>query len=166
MTTDNTTQSNVASVLGAFSAAGAVTPAEAQQLAAINQALEQNPTFLADLQKANVVTALRHALEKRTENQSAFAQRWGKTRQYVSRIFNLDSRTNFTIDTITEAAVLLGMRATVQIHRPDQEVVLRSRSSIRNAYRSKPLISSAQKVTSQTNNSHAPSFADIGPLAA
>jgi hypothetical protein len=144
------------SVLGAFSAITPVTPAQAEQLAVSNRALDQSPKFLADLQKSNVVTALRHALEKSHENQSAFAKRWGKTRQYVSRIFNLDARTNFTIDTVTEAALLLGMRVTVQIHRPEQEVVLRSRASVRNAYRSKPLGDlPSKKMLSGTNHSHA-----------
>lgn len=165
--THKTDLPSVVNVLGAFSAAGTVTPAQIQQLAESNQALEQNPRFLADLQKANVVTALRQALEKRTENQSAFAQRWGKTRQYVSRIFNLDTHTNFTIDTVTEAALLLGMRVTVQIHRPEQEVVLRSRTSARNAYRSKPLSTPPLKPTLPVpNNSHARHSLDIGSLAA
>lgn len=147
---------SIESVLGAFSASSPVTPAQEQQLAASNQALDQKPEFLADLQKAYVVSALRQSLDRRQENQSAFAKRWGKTRQYVSRIFNLDSRTNFTIDTITEAALLLGMRVTMQIHRPDQEVVLRSRASLRNSYRSKSLADCAPKpLATAANNNHA-----------
>jgi len=155
---------SVESVLGAFAAAAHVTPAQEQQLADSNRALDQSPKFSADLQKANVVTALRQALDKRHENQSAFAKRWGKTRQYVSRIFNLDVRTNFTIDTIAEAAQLLGMRVTVKIHRPEQEVMLRSRTSARNAYRSKP--NSSLKPLSATAQSNGRLSIDDGSLAA
>lgn len=153
---EQTNLPSIESVLSAFSASSPVTPAQEQQLAADNQALDQKPEFLADLQKAYVVSALRQTLERRQENQSAFAKRWGKTRQYVSRIFNLDSKTNFTIDTVTEAALLLGMRVTVQIHRPDQEVVVRSRASLRNSYRSKSLVDcQPQSVTTTGTNNHA-----------
>lgn len=152
------------SVLAAFAAAGPLSPAQMEQLAANNMALDQSPKFLADLQKANVVTALRQAMDRRHENQSAFAKRWGKTRQYVSRIFNLDVQTNFTIDTIAEAAQLLGMRVTVKIHRPEQEVMLRSRASARNAYRSKP--NASLKSLSATSQSHGRILIDDGSLAA
>jgi AraC-like DNA-binding protein len=155
---------SVESLLGAFAAAAPVTPAQEQQLAASNRALDQSPKFSADLQKANVVTALRQALDKRHENQSAFAKRWGKTRQYVSRIFNHDVHTNFTIDTVTEAAHLLGMRVTVKIHRPEQEVILRSRTAARNAYRSKPTPS--LKSLSATSQSNGRITIDDGSLAA
>jgi len=118
-----------------FAAAPDVSAEEIQKIAAANSELDSNPEFLANLQKAYVASALRRALEKRHETLSSFASRWNKTRQYVSRIFGADHQTNFTIETITQAAFLLGLRVTVQVHRPDQRVIVRSRISGNSAYR-------------------------------
>lgn len=103
-----------------------ITSAQEAELAAANIQLESESAFLADIQKAKVVVALRGELDSRGESLSSLATRWGKTRQYVSRIFDVNERTNFTIETIVEAADLLGLRVTVQVHRPNQQVVLKS----------------------------------------
>ena len=115
-------------ILKAFEEAPEITAAGIERLAKANRELDEDPVFLADLQKAMVVSQLRQALNDRDESQSAFASRWGKSRQYVSKFFS-DKLKNFTIDTITQAAVKLGLRVTVKVHRVDQEVFVKARSN-------------------------------------
>lgn len=115
-------------VMKAFEAAPIVSAAEIEELAAANRKLDEDPIFLADLQKALVVSQLRQAFDETGETQASFAKRWGKTRQYVSNLLS-DKLTNFTIETITYAASLMGLRTTVKIHRADQEVVVKTRSN-------------------------------------
>ncbi len=125
------TDLDAAKVLNSFSAAVPVSDDAVDAIVRRNEAIDRDPRALADLEKTRVVNALRRALEKRHESQSSFALRWKKSRQYVSRIFGADEKTNFTIETIMEAAVLLDRRLTVQIHGVDQEVVVRTKYAAR-----------------------------------
>lgn len=124
-------------VLELISSTPEVTAAQAARIAEKNASFDGDAAFLGDLQKARVASGLRRALEKKGESISSFAVRWNKTKQYVSRILNLDQKTNFTIETITQAATLLDLRVTVQIHRPDQEVVVRRRRALSSEYQTK-----------------------------
>jgi transcriptional regulator with XRE-family HTH domain len=144
------TDREVASLLKSFESATHVTAAGIDMIMHRNQAIDRDPKLLANIEKTRVVNALRRALEKRHESQSSFAQRWNKTRQYVSRIFNIEEKTNFTIETIMEAAVLLDRRLTVQIHGVDQEVVVRTK------YAARPPLSSNLATETQS----APTLAD------
>jgi hypothetical protein len=128
---------NLSAALDAFASTPNVTEGDVARIGEVNVNLDSDPKFLADLQKAKVAQVLRKALDKRGETISSFATRWQKTKQYVSKILNLDQRTNFTIETITQAAVLLNLRVSIQIHRPEQEVIVRSVRSCRGQYRTR-----------------------------
>lgn len=65
--------------------------------------------------KVMICRVIRAELRAREESQSAFAKRWGKSRQYVSRILNDKTAPNFTLETIGEAAALLGRNLSVTI---------------------------------------------------
>jgi hypothetical protein len=84
------------------------------------EALETDPTFQADYLKSLFVEKMYEAMEELDENQNQLARRWGKTRQYVSKLFDEDKRVNFTIETMTELAHLLGCRLEMQILRPNE----------------------------------------------
>lgn len=70
--------------------------------------LDDDPEFVADRLKADVVEALLRALEKRGMNQNDLAERLNKSRQWVSRILN--ETDNFTLATIAKLASAVGMR--------------------------------------------------------
>lgn len=79
-----------------------VTEAKLTALESAVNALKGDPGFHADFLKSRFVQSILEVLAETGESQSQLAQRWGKTRQYVSQLFNENSRLNFTIETMAE----------------------------------------------------------------
>ena len=80
--------------------------------------LDNDPQWRADYLKGLFVEKVLAAMEQAQINQSQLAAKWGKTRQYVSKLFNEDERVNFTIETLCEVAHLLGLRVEIQLLKP------------------------------------------------
>ena len=97
-----------------------VTQDDLARLEAAAKALDDDPAFQADSLKSLFVENLLAAMEELHENQNQLAQRWGKSRQYVSKLFNEDKRVNFTIETMAELAHLLGRRLVLQVLSPGE----------------------------------------------
>jgi hypothetical protein len=93
----------------------AVTDEDLDQLRSAAAELDVDPEFQADYLKSLFVEKMLEALEKRGENQTHLAQRWGKSRQYVSKIFREDKRVNFTIETMSALAHQLGCRLELRV---------------------------------------------------
>ena len=93
----------------------AVTDEDLDQLRSAAAELDVDPEFQADYLKSLFVEKMLEALEKRGENQTHLAQRWGKSRQYVSKLFREDKRVNFTIETMSTLAHLLGCHLELRV---------------------------------------------------
>jgi predicted XRE-type DNA-binding protein len=91
---------------------------EALRVAA--EKLETDPAFQADYLKSRFVEKMLAAMEEDQISQSELANRWGKTRQYLSKLLNEDHRINFTIETMCEFAQLLNRRVDLQVVRPSE----------------------------------------------
>lgn len=99
----------------------AIPPVSAQDLEELKQAvssLENDPGFQADLIKGQFVEAVLQAMEARGQTQSQVAAAWGKSRQYLSKVLNEDRRVNFTVETMTQLAHVVGRRLRVTVEEP------------------------------------------------
>jgi transcriptional regulator with XRE-family HTH domain len=103
------------------------TPEMTARVAAANRALEDDPTFQADYLKSLFVEKMYAALNERRETKSTLAERLGKTRQYIQKLFNEDKRVNFTVDTLCAVAHALGRRVHLHICREHEQLVIVTR---------------------------------------
>lgn len=97
-----------------------VTSDDLTRLKAAAESLDDDPSFQAEFLKSLFVERMLERLNECNESQSDLARRWGKTRQYVSKLFNEDERVNFTIETMCEMAHQVGLRVDIQTLRPNQ----------------------------------------------
>ncbi len=97
-----------------------VTTEDLEALRAAAKKLNQDPSFQADHLKSRFVEEILAAMEENGVNQTELANRWGKTRQYLSKLLNEDRRVNFTIETMCEVAHLLNRRVDVRVVRPSE----------------------------------------------
>lgn len=102
----------------------ALTPAMLDELAKANRALQDDPAFSADVLKGFFVNEMLAALEDRDESKAQLAERIGKTRQYVQKLFDEDRRVNFTVDTLCVIAHALGRRVHLHVCKPDEEPMI------------------------------------------
>lgn len=100
------------------------TPEMAARVAAANRALEDDPAFQADYLKSLFVENMYAALEERRETKATLAERLGKTRQYIQKLFSEDKRVNFTVDTLCAVAHALGRRVHLHICREHEQPVI------------------------------------------
>ena len=86
-----------------------LTEADIQELAEANRALERDPEFVADFIKGLFVNDILAAMEEQGLNKNQLAEKWGKSRQHVGQILDLEKSKNFTIDTIVSLSMTLGL---------------------------------------------------------
>ncbi|MEI6343488.1 MAG: helix-turn-helix domain-containing protein [Verrucomicrobiota bacterium] len=103
-----------------------VSDADRESLRRAIQDLDNDPRFLADVQKGLFVEQMLGALDERGESQSDLAKRLGKSRQYLSKLLNEDKRVNFTIETMCEVAHHLGRRLEILVLRPHEVATVAS----------------------------------------
>lgn len=107
------------------------TPEMEAALAAANRAVQDDPQFDADLMKMVFVNEMLTALEERGETKAQVADRLGKSRQYIQKLFDEDKRVNFTVDTLCAVAHALGRRVHLHVCKDGEEpMILTSRKSI------------------------------------
>lgn len=104
-----------------------VTPEMTARVAAANRALDNDPAFQADFIKTLFVEKMYSALDERHESKSTLAERLGKTRQYIQKLFSEDKRVNFTIETLCTVAHALGRRIHLHVYRENELPVVISR---------------------------------------
>lgn len=96
-----------------------------ERVDAANRALEADPAFHADYIKSLFVEKMYAALDERHETKATLADRLGKTRQYIHKLFSEDKRVNFTVDTLCAVAHALGRRVHLHIcHEHEQPVII------------------------------------------
>lgn len=78
-------------------------------------AVQSDPHFQAEVQKALVVDHMLEGMEREGLNKKKLAERWGKSRQYVGRILDEDQRVNFTLETVCEMLSLVGKRMRIVV---------------------------------------------------
>jgi AraC-like DNA-binding protein len=96
----------------------------AEDLAELESAageLDGDSRFHAEYLKSLFVEQVLEAMAARGESQNQLARRWGKSRQYVSKLFREDKRVNFTIETMTEIVALLGRRLDLRVRLQSEE---------------------------------------------
>jgi plasmid maintenance system antidote protein VapI len=91
------------------------TEEKAKQLEAAALDLDNDPQFMASVLKSKFVNEVYVGMEECGLNKNMLAQKWGKTRQYLSRVLNEGKRVNFTIETMVELANLLGKRVVLNV---------------------------------------------------
>jgi transcriptional regulator with XRE-family HTH domain len=101
-----------------------VTPEMLDRLSAANRALEADPKWQADYLKSLFVEKMLQALEQRGESKSQLADRLGKSRQYIQKLFDEDKRVNFTVDTLCEIAHALDRRVHLHICPSSEEPMI------------------------------------------
>jgi transcriptional regulator with XRE-family HTH domain len=97
-----------------------VTTEDLEALRTAAKKLDQDPSFQADHLKSRFVEEILAAMEENGVNQTELANRWGKTRQYLSKLLNEDRRVNFTIETMCEVAHLLHRRVDILVMPPSE----------------------------------------------
>lgn len=107
-------------LLALFQGARKLTQANLDKLAKATEELDQDPSFRAEYLKGLFVEHIQEAMEQKGISQSELARRWGKSRQYLSRVLSEDRRVNFTIETMVELAGLVGRKIEVHMLNPDE----------------------------------------------
>ncbi len=72
--------------------------------------LERDPQFHANFLKGKFVALIMEAMEDLGVNQTVVASKWGRSRQYLSKLLNEDKRVNFTFETATELAMAVNRK--------------------------------------------------------
>ncbi len=76
-----------------------------------NRALADNPEFAAKVMGGLFINKILGQLDALEMSKSQLAKEWGKDRQYVSTILNTEKPKNFTLKTIVELSMKVGLRA-------------------------------------------------------
>ncbi|MGE3310609.1 MAG: hypothetical protein AB7O66_11610 [Limisphaerales bacterium] len=79
--------------------------------------LEKDPDFHVELQKAKFAEAMLEALAERQESKSDLAKRWGRSRQYVSKLLHAERRVNLTVKSMVELAFQLDRQIEIVVTR-------------------------------------------------
>lgn len=92
-----------------------ITQERERELGDAIRSLRADPTFQAEVLKAQVVEHMLQGMEREGLNKNQLAKKWGKSRQYVGRALNEDKRVNFTLETVCEMLSLVGKRLRVVV---------------------------------------------------
>jgi transcriptional regulator with XRE-family HTH domain len=120
MKTDGTQQDMSADLRAYLDGVPELTEDDLRELDRAAKRLEEDPDFHAEVTKGLFVEQVLQALAERGESQVAFAKRFGKSRQYLSKILNEDRRVNFTVETMCRIAHHLGRKLKVLMLRPGE----------------------------------------------
>lgn len=87
-----------------------------ESYAAASHALDEDPAYVADVLKSQFVVEVCNAMQEQGIKANQLAGKWGKSRQYLSKILKEDKRVNFTIGTMVELLMQLDRR--LELHFP------------------------------------------------
>jgi hypothetical protein len=82
-------------------------------LAKANLALEDDPTFQADVAGGEFIARVALAMDSQKISQSILAGVLGTTRQYVSRLLDEERQGNFTLQTLFSVSYAVGLKPTI-----------------------------------------------------
>ena len=106
--------------LALFRQARKLSKADLDRLAEAAGQLDEDPKFRAEYLKSLLLEQIREAMDAKGISQSEMARRWGKTRQYLSRVLDEDKRVNFTLETLVELSALVGRKVEVNLLDPSE----------------------------------------------
>ncbi len=86
--------------------------------------LMDKPSFKAGVIKDQFIHNILEALDEEGISQSELARRWGKSRQYLSKMLKEDKRVNYTVDTMVEVMHHLGRRVEVHFPRANERTMV------------------------------------------
>tara|TARA_B110000037_G_C17107624_1_gene500511 strand:- start:145 stop:723 length:579 start_codon:yes stop_codon:yes gene_type:complete len=86
-----------------------------EELANANRKLNNDPDFLADVERARFVNEILNGMNEGGVNMNQLANRIGKSRQYVHKVLDEDNRVSFTLKTMVALCHALGKRFKVSI---------------------------------------------------
>lgn len=120
-----------------------------EEMAKASRDLDNDPKYVADYLKGHFVNDIYNAMHEQGINANQLAKKWGKSRQYLSKILNEDARVNFTIDSMVELMMQLDRRVELHFpHKNEHTVVIRSqREPVKPFWKTPPAISYAGSVT-------------------
>ena len=84
----------------------------AQDIAELGDAIAElnyDPEFVADCIKGDFINDILGAMAEQKINKNQLAEKWGKSRQHVGNILDKEKSKNFTIDTIVNLSMTLGL---------------------------------------------------------
>ena len=93
-----------------------------EDLRKANEGLQNAPSFLAEVEKGLFIEHMLEAMEASGQTKNELARKWGKTKQYISKLLHESKRVNFTIETMVELAHLLGRRLKIVVLEPGESV--------------------------------------------
>lgn len=76
----------------------------------VNRALADNPEFVAKVMGGLFINKILGQLDVLDMSKSQLAKEWGKNRQYISSILNAEKPKNFTLKTVVELSMKVGLR--------------------------------------------------------
>jgi len=94
------------------------------ELAESNERINNDPHVEADLIKMQFVNEMLAALDERGETKAHLAERLGKSRQYIQKVFDDSNRANFTVDTLCLIAHALGRKFHPVFCKADEELAI------------------------------------------
>ncbi|MFH0880808.1 MAG: helix-turn-helix transcriptional regulator [Lentisphaerota bacterium] len=95
-----------------------------EELADAGRSLNRDAGFMADYLKGLFVEDVLRAMEEDGLSQSDLAARMGKSRQYLSKVLNLDRRVNFTVETMAEFGATLGRKVAMRLLAPSETMAM------------------------------------------
>ncbi|MBW1637367.1 MAG: hypothetical protein JRJ68_13985 [Deltaproteobacteria bacterium] len=84
-----------------------------------NRALADNPEFVAKVMGGMYINKILHQLDVLDISKSQLAKEWGKDRQYISSILNAEKPKNFTLKTMVELSMKVGLRMKLEFEPLD-----------------------------------------------
>ncbi len=104
------------------------TPKEQARLEKAAKILRADPEFLANVSKGFIVEDILRAMEAAGLNRNTLAAKLGKSRQYIGKVLDEENPANFTIDTLAELSVALGVMLHVRM-LPENETIIFTRQA-------------------------------------
>ncbi len=76
---------------------------------------ERDSEYQSSFVKGDFVNAILSAMHSQGVSQTELASRWGKSKQYLSRILDEENGVNFTVETMVDLALNLDRRIRVEV---------------------------------------------------
>lgn len=103
-----------------FEEAASLPEPDLKGMAEANRALAGNPEFAAKVMGGMFINQILGRLDALDMSKSQLAKEWGKDRQYVSTILNREKPKNFTLKTVVELSMKVGLRVKLDFEPLDK----------------------------------------------
>jgi len=97
-----------------FEEAASLPEPDLKGLAAANRVFADSPAFAAKVMGGLFINKILGRLDDLDMSKSQLAKEWGKDRQYISTILNAETPKNFTLKTVVELSMKVGLRVKLE----------------------------------------------------